>query len=197
MTQRLLELSGCREPALQLPQLPHHGEKHAMAVPCRILKLFAMSLVAVVLVAPSVPGKTNAQIALMSRVNAALRADRRLNGAYCYSVAPGVVVLHGKVFDEAARTLAESTARKVRGVRQVINSLLTETGEWHAEEARINDTLALNGFTDLTVRVIGSQAYLSGTVVGEADQQRALRVIGSISRLQIVNFSRVLPGSVF
>ena len=43
-----------------------------------------------------------------------------------------------------------------------INTLLTETGQWQAEEANTNDILTLSGLS-------------------EADQQRALRVIASIS----------------
>jgi osmotically-inducible protein OsmY len=134
---------------------------------------------------------------LAKKVTAALRADRRLNGAECYSATPGVIILTGKVFDENSRTLAEVTAYRVRGVKQVVNTLLTDTGQWQAEEAKINDTLALNGLESLSVRVIGSSAYLSGQVTSQADQDRALRVIAAISNLQVVNFSRVVPGSVF
>ncbi len=134
---------------------------------------------------------------LSKKVTAALRADRRLNGANCYTGAPGVIILTGKVFDENARKMAETTAYRVRGVKQVVNTLRTETGQWLEEESKINDTLALNGLQSLSVRVIGSQAYLSGQVTSQADQQRALRVIGTISNLQVVNFSRIVPGSVF
>ncbi|MGO9268138.1 MAG: BON domain-containing protein [Candidatus Binataceae bacterium] len=134
---------------------------------------------------------------LSKKVTAALRADRRLNGANCYTEAPGVIILTGKVFDENARKMAETTAYRVRGVKQVVNTLRTETGQWLEEESKINDTLALNGLQSLSVRVIGSQAYLSGQVTSQADQQRALRVIGTISNLQVVNFSRIVPGSVF
>ncbi|MBV8053941.1 MAG: BON domain-containing protein [Deltaproteobacteria bacterium] len=133
----------------------------------------------------------------MSRVNKAFRRDNRSNGAYCYTAAPGVIVLHGTVFDTADRELAESTARQVRGVKQVINGLLTTTGDWQAEQARINNTLALNGYTDLTVRVIGSQAFLSDTAVGQSEQQRAIRVIHSVSTLQVVNFNRYVSGPLF
>ena len=126
-----------------------------------------------------------------------LRADRRLNGASSYTAAPGVIVLYGKVFDDKDRRLAEAKARKVHGVTQVVNTLRTETGQWLAEEARINDTLVLNDFNDVSVRVIGSQAYVSGQVTTEAEAQRAIRVISSVSNLQVVNFMRVVPGSIF
>ena len=134
---------------------------------------------------------------LMRRVDAVLRADRDLNGASCYTAAPGVIVLYGKVFDHKDRHLAEAKTRRVPGVNQVVNTLRTETGQWLAEEARINDTLILNDFHDVSVRVIGSQAYVSGQVSSEAEVQRAIRVISSVSNLQVVNFMRVVSGPIF
>jgi osmotically-inducible protein OsmY len=134
---------------------------------------------------------------LSKKVTAALRADRRLNGSNCYTEAPGVIILTGTVFDENSRKLAEAAAYRVRGVQQVVNTLRTQTGQWLEEESKINDTLALNGLQSLSVRVIGPQAYLSGQITSPADQQRALRVIATISNLQVVNFSRIVPGSVF
>ncbi len=134
----------------------------------------------------------------MNKVDAALRADRRLKGAACYTAAPGVIVLHGKVFDDNARTLAEKTARKVHGVKKVINTLGITTGQWMEEEVRINDTLRLNGFEGVSARVIGSDAYVSGQVTSAAEKQRAARVISSISKLGVVNFIRVVPrGGIF
>src|ERR1700730_1869719 len=73
---------------------------------------------------------------LEEKVTAALRADRRLNGAKCYCATPGVIILTGKVFDDQSRTLAEVTAYRVPGVKQVVNTLLTDTGQWQAEEAK-------------------------------------------------------------
>ena len=134
---------------------------------------------------------------LMHRVERALRANDNLNGAMCYSPAPGVIVLHGKVFDSQDRELAETTASNVSGVQQVVNTLRTMTGQWMAEEERINDTLALNGLDGVSARVIGSQLYLSGTVIGQAEKQRAVRVVSSISNLQLNNFIWVKPGPIF
>src|SRR5271165_5473627 len=65
---------------------------------------------------------------LMRRVEQALRANRNLNGAAAYTASPGVVVLYGTVFDKDDRALAETTARKVKGVKNVINTLQTTTG---------------------------------------------------------------------
>jgi len=45
------------------------------------------------------PGTAGAasSLALSNRVEAALRANDNLNGANCYTPAPGVIVLYGKV----------------------------------------------------------------------------------------------------
>jgi osmotically-inducible protein OsmY len=93
--------------------------------------------------------------------------------------------------------VAEQTASNVRGVKQIVNTLRTMTGEWLQQEERINDTLPLNDLHDVSVRVIGSQAYLSGQVSSQADNDRAVEVVSSQSKLQIANFIRVVPGPVF
>ena len=134
---------------------------------------------------------------LMHRVDRALRANDNLNGAKCYTASPGVIVLFGTVFDDKDRKLAEATAGKVKGVTNVVNTLRTETGEWLEEESRINDTLQLNGLQGVSARVVGSQVYLSGTVTGAADKQRASRVVASVSNLHQSNFIWVTPGSIF
>ena len=79
----------------------------------------------------------------------------------------------------------------------MVNTLRTDTGQWQAEESRINDTLLLNGLEGVSARVIGSQVYLSGTVTGEAEKQRAARVVASVSNLQMNNFIWVKPGPIF
>lgn len=158
----------------------------------------AMLLVIAAIIAASSPSSlADSATILMRRVDAALRANRNLNGAGAYIASPSVVVLYGKVFDEKDRVLAEQTAGKVHGVKQVINTLRTSTGQWLEEESRINDTLLLNGFENVSVRVIGPEAYLSGQVTTESDKQRAVTVIQSVSNLQVVNFLRVVPGPMF
>ena len=139
----------------------------------------------------------DASTVLMHRVDRALRANDNLNGAMCYTVAPGVVVLYGKVFDEKDRNLAQATAGNVRGVKQVVNTLRTITGQWIEEEERINDTLQLNGLQGVSARVVGPEVYISGHVASEADKQRASRVVASVSNLQQDNYIWVQPGSLF
>lgn len=135
---------------------------------------------------------------LLRKVETALRSNNNLNGAAAYTTTPGVVVLYGTVFDKADSELAEKTVRKVKGVTNVINTLRTQTGDWQEEEARINDTLMLNGFNGLQAKVVGPQVYLSGQTTSEAEEQRAIRVVASVSpQLQVVNFMRAVPGPMF
>jgi osmotically-inducible protein OsmY len=161
----------------------------------RVSGAIIVGLALLALAAASGPAHAQSQdAALMRRVEVALRADNRLNGAAAYTASPGVIVLYGKVFDEKDSRLAEQTAKKVRGVQQVINTLRTKTGQWLEEESRINDTLQLNGFQDVSAKVVGPEAYLSGQVNTESDKQRAANVVSSVSKLQVVNFIRVVPG---
>ncbi len=146
-------------------------------------------------IAPAAIRADDAQ--LMLQVEAALKGNRRLNGAAAYTAAPGVVVLYGTVFDDSARVLAEKTARKVNGVKKVINTLQTTTGQWLEQEVRINDTLQLNGFPGVRAKVIGPEVYLSGQVSSEQEKQRAVRVVSSVCNLQVVNFLRAVPGPIF
>jgi len=137
---------------------------------------------------------SNAQV--MQRVEQVLRANRKFNGAAAYTASPGVVVLYGTVFDNSARTLAEKTVDKVPGVSKVINTLQTSTGQWLEEEVRINDTLQLNDLLGVRAKVIGPEVYLSGQVNSDAEKQRAVRVVSSVSNLQVVNFTRAVPGPI-
>jgi hypothetical protein len=143
------------------------------------------------------PARADNSARVMHRVQAAMAQNDNLNGAQCYAAPAGVIVLYGTVFDKKDRELAERVAGGVRGVRQVVNTLRTSTGDWSEEEERINDTLSLNGFSGLQAKVIGNQVFLSGQVTSEAEKQRALRVVSSDTKLQPVNFMRVVPGSIF
>jgi osmotically-inducible protein OsmY len=141
--------------------------------------------------------RADGEVALMNRVNAALRGNDRLNGAKAYTAAPGVIVLYGMVFDDKDRALAEQTANGVNGVTQVVDNLRTKTGKWFQEEERINTQLQMNGFNDVQVRVVGPEVYLSGKVTSQPEKQRAAKVVASVSNLQINNFIWVQPGSIF
>lgn len=133
---------------------------------------------------------------LMHRVDSALRHNR-ISGARAYTAAPGVVVLYGTVFDDQARAHAEQTANRVGGVHKVVDNLETQTGQWLAEEQRIDAQLQQSGFNDVQARVIGPEVYLSGQVVGPTEKDRAAEVVASVSRKEISNMVWVQPGSVF
>lgn len=80
----------------------------------------------------------------------------------------------------------------------MINGLSTGTGQWMREQVRINRALVqLDGLQDVSVRVIGPKAYLSGQVRSESDKAKAVEVVQSFSNLQAVNFIRVIPGPLF
>jgi osmotically-inducible protein OsmY len=158
--------------------------------------LTILVLAATIAGAPSWAG-VDSDVALMHRVNAALRANDRLNGAKSYTAAPGVVVIYGMVFDDKDRKLAEQVTKGVRGVNQVVDNLRTRTSKWFQEEERILTELEMQGFTDVQVRVVGPEVYLSGQVTGQAAKQRAANVVASVSKLQINNFIRVQPPSIF
>ncbi len=162
---------------------------------CRaLLALTAIVTIFVLAAPPSAHARVSASLAL--RVSHSMQADRRLRHVRCEAARHGTIVLTGSVFDDGDKALATATASRVRGVKSVVNNIQTETGEWVQEQAQINQALAASG-NPLAVKVVGPKAYLSGETVSEADQLRAFTVINSMSKLQVVNFSRVLPGRVF
>ncbi len=166
---------------------PHPDARTILAIAVLILAITGAASLA----------RADGEVALMNRVNAALRGNDRLNGAKAYTAAPGVVVLYGMVFDDKDRALAEQVANGVNGVNQVVDNLRTKTGKWVREEERIDLQLQMNGFNDVQVRVVGPVVYLSGQVTSQAEKQRAANVVASTSNLQINNMIWVQPGSMF
>jgi BON domain-containing protein len=64
---------------------------------------------------------------IRSRAPLALQADSRFKTVRLSTTQPGVVMLEGEVFDDAAKAAAEQTVVGVQGVKRVINALTTET----------------------------------------------------------------------
>ena len=164
---------------------------------CDSRTILAIAVLIVAMAGAATLARADGEVALMNRVNAALRGNERLNGAKAYTAAPGVVVLYGMVFDDRDRALAEQVANGVNGVNQVVDNLRTKTGKWYQEEERIDLQLQMNGFNDVQVRVVGSEVYLSGQVTSPAEKQRAANVVASVSNLQINNMIWVQPGAMF
>jgi osmotically-inducible protein OsmY len=80
----------------------------------------------------------------------------------------------------------------------VENHLATITGQWTAQQVRINSALVQVGaLQNVSARVIGNQAYLWGEVNSESDKAWAARVASSFANLQVVNQVRVVPGPLF
>ena len=62
--------------------------------------------------------------------------------------------------------------RGVPGVGNVVDSLTTDTADWAARQAEIAQQLYNAGLDQVTVKVIGHDAYLDGPVKTEAQKQR-------------------------
>jgi osmotically-inducible protein OsmY len=88
-------------------------------------------------------------------------------------------VLEGAVFDDAAKSAAEATVAGVQGVKRVINALTTESLNWLLAQNRVNEALQKNGFTLVSVKVIGKTAFIGGQVSSNADLDRAVSVVKS------------------
>jgi len=114
-----------------------------------------------------------------SNAQLALQADPRFKNVHATITQPGVLVLEGEVFDNAAKLAAAQTASGVHGVKQVINALKTNSLKWLLQQNRINQALQQNGFAMVSAKVIGQTAFLSGQVSSAADRDRAVAVVKS------------------
>jgi hypothetical protein len=143
--------------------------------------------------APPPPPKVD----LLTKVQERLRTDRRLGRVKAYTNG-GVVTLYGKVFDDKTRRLAVSTVRNIAGVTDVIDSLQTDTAQWARQEAAIAAQLQSAGLSQVSVKVIGHDAYLSGQVSTEAEKEHAVTVAEGAAPVRVrTNLIRVVPRSVF
>jgi TonB family protein len=134
---------------------------------------------------------------LLDRVSGELHSSRKLRRVQAYT-SGGTVTLYGKVFDDNDKLLAERTARGVGGVSNVVNNLTTDTQEWAQNQARITQGLQSAGFGDVTVKVIGHDAYLGGEVKTDLDRERAVTIAEGAAPVKVrTNLIRVAPGRVF
>jgi TonB family protein len=135
---------------------------------------------------------------LTDEVMAQLRASRRTRRVQAYAGYGGLVTLTGSVFDEKDKAFAERTVRNVNGVTSVINNLTVQTAQWTVNQDRIQQELQNAGLTGVTVRVIGSDAYLDGQVKTNLDKERAVTITMSAAPVQVRgNLIRVVPGNIF
>jgi TonB family protein len=136
-------------------------------------------------------------LTLQQRVLQVLSSNPRTRRVNCYTNG-NTVTIFGKVFDNDAKLYAERVVRQVAGVGNVIDSLQTDTAEWATRQAAIASQLYAAGLTGVTVKVIGHDAYLDGTVKSEAEKQQAVTITQNASPVHVRgNIIRVVPGNMF
>jgi TonB family protein len=136
-------------------------------------------------------------LTLQQRVLQVLSSNPRTRRVNCYTTG-STVTIFGKVFDADAKLYAEKLVRRVPGVGNVIDSLTTDTSEWAARQQAIASQLYAAGLTSVTVKVIGHDAYLSGTVKTEAQKQQAVTITENASPVHVRgNIVTVVPGNMF
>jgi len=136
-------------------------------------------------------------LTLQQRVLQVLSSNPRTRRVNCYTNG-NTVTIFGKVFDNDARLYTERIVRQVSGVGNVIDSLQTDTADWAARQAAIASQLYAAGLNTVTVKVIGHDAYLDGTVKTDAQKQQAVTITESASPVHVAgNLIRVIPGNMF
>jgi TonB family protein len=134
---------------------------------------------------------------LLEQVQAALRSNRRLNRVNAYTNG-GVVTLYGKVFNDDDKRIAVRTARGVSGVSDVIDQTTTDEAMWASRQLQVSQALAAAGLNNVTVKVIGHDAYLDGEVANALDRERAATIAEGAAPIKVrTNLIRVAPGRVF
>jgi TonB family protein len=137
------------------------------------------------------------RMSLGTRVTGELHVNRKFRRVVAYT-SGGTVTLVGKVFDDNDKLAAARTAGGVSGVTKVVNDLATDEQEWAQKQARIQQELQNAGLVGVTVKVIGSDAYLSGEVKTTLDRDRAVTVAQAAAPVTVrTNLIRVAPGNVF
>ena len=136
-------------------------------------------------------------LTLQQRVIQVLSSSKRTRRVNCYT-SGSTVTIFGKVFDNDAKEYAVKLVRQVPGVGNVIDSLQTDTADWAARQAAIASQLYAAGLTSVTVKVIGKDAYLDGTVKTDAQKQQAVTITENASSVRVTgNLIRVVPGNMF
>jgi TonB family protein len=136
-------------------------------------------------------------LTLQQRVKQVLGSNPKLRRVDCYT-SGSTVTIFGKVFDYETRQLAERAVRGVPGVGNVIDSLSTDESDWAARQAQIAQQLANAGLNQVTIKVIGHDAYLGGTVKTDAEKNQAVTIAESASPVHVrTNLITVVPGNMF
>ncbi|MGA7620088.1 BON domain-containing protein, partial [Candidatus Binatus sp.] len=137
-------------------------------------------------------------LTLQQRVKLVLGSNPRTRRVDCYT-SGSTVTIFGKVFDTDAKLYTEKIVRQVPGVGNVIDSLTTDESDWAARQAAIASQIYAAGLNSVTVKVIGHDVYLGGTVKTDAQKKQAVTIAESASpgvRVQ-TNLITVVPGNMF
>src|SRR5580658_4478364 len=136
-------------------------------------------------------------LTLQQRVLQVLSSNPRTRRVNCYT-SGNTVTLFGKVFDADTKLYTERLVRQIAGVGNVVDSLTTDQADWAARQAAIASQLYAAGLSGVTVKVIGHDAYLDGTVKSEAQKQQAVSITENASPVHVRgNIIRVVPGNMF
>ncbi len=137
-------------------------------------------------------------LTLQQRVKLVLGSNPRTRRVDCYT-SGSTVTIFGKVFDHDAKLYTEKIVRQVPGVGNVIDSLTTDESDWAARQNAIASQLYAAGLNSVTVKVIGHDAYLGGTVKSDAQKRQAVTIAESASPGVHVatNLITVVPGNMF
>ncbi len=136
-------------------------------------------------------------LTLQQRVKQVLASNPRTRRVDCYT-SGSTVTIFGKVFDANAKLYTEKIVRQVPGAGNVIDSLTTDESDWAARQAAIASQLYAAGLNSVTVKVIGHDAYLGGTVKSDAQKQQAVTIAESASPVHVrTNLITVQPGNMF
>ena len=136
-------------------------------------------------------------LTLQQRVKQVLSGNPKLRRVDCYT-SGSTVTIFGKVFDYQTKQYAEKVVRGVSGVGNVIDSLSTDESDWAARQAQIAQQLSNAGLNQVTIKVIGHDAYLGGTVKTDAEKNQAVQIAESASTVHVRgNLITVVPGNMF
>jgi len=95
----------------------------------RVISLFVLAAFLMGAVAPAFADQKRSDDQIYDQVRQRLAADRDVRGGgIAVDVKDGVVTLRGKVHEERQKHKAERVAKKVKGVKQVVNQLELELG---------------------------------------------------------------------
>jgi TonB family protein len=134
---------------------------------------------------------------LYEQVRDTLKANPKLRRVNAYT-SGGTVTIFGKVFGDSERALAEQTVRNIPGVTSVVDNVTTDEADWVQEQTQIAQQLANSGLGQVTVKVIGHDAFLDGQVKTELEKSRAVTITEGAAPVTVrTNLIRVVPGNMF